>query len=277
MNAQQDNNSESNTAESIPVRKMNFQFEQDIPKDFINGDIAYSHFFDGLNLLFPEGERFFMRAVRDGLNKIKDPVLAQQARGFFGQETQHAIEHEKYFDILENKGYQFRPQLERFDSLVLWMRNKIPVKMRLAMTAGTEHLTAILGTTTLTDPDMENTHPTMRRLMMWHAVEEIEHKSVAYDVYQEAYGGYFSRVFGYILAMILVMSHADKFTKMFLKQDGYSAKESRKLVAIHRKSMLKKHPGLIKDLLRYLKPGFHPIQIKDRHLLTDAKKFLGVQ
>lgn len=265
-----------NAKADIPVRKMNFEFEEDIPKAFINDDIAYSHFFDGLNLLFPEGERFFMRAVRDGLKRVKEPELAQQARGFFGQETQHAIEHEKYFDILDSKGYEFRTELSKFDNLILWMRKKFPIKARLAMTAGTEHLTAILGTTTLTDPDMENTHPTMRRLMMWHAVEEIEHKSVAYDVYQEAYGGYFSRITGYIFALALVLSRARKFAIMFLMQDGYSKKEAKRLIKQNEKSMLKKHPNLYKELAIYFKPGFHPTQIKDEHLVDGAKAFLGI-
>ena len=84
----------------------------------MNGSLAKSHLFDGLNLLFPEGERFFMRAVRDGLNKIDSPDLKQQARGFFGQETQHAIEHEKFFDVLEQNGYTFRKKLNKIDKFI---------------------------------------------------------------------------------------------------------------------------------------------------------------
>ncbi|MFT6154310.1 MAG: putative metal-dependent hydrolase [Bermanella sp.] len=53
----------------------------------MNGSLAKSHLFDGLNLLFPEVERFFMRAVRDGLNKIDNPDLKQQARGWGSRNT----------------------------------------------------------------------------------------------------------------------------------------------------------------------------------------------
>ena len=177
-------------AGKIPVRKMNFEFK-DVPKDYLNGNLAFSNFFNGMNLLFPEGERFFMHAVRDGLKKIDNPSedLQQRAKGFYGQEAQHSLEHLKYFDILDNNGYEFRKGLARFDKLTIWERKNLPVSLRLAMTAGAEHLTAVAGQVALRDEDVINGHPVMRDLMQWHAIEEIEHKAVAIDVYNEAFGG----------------------------------------------------------------------------------------
>lgn len=260
---------------TIPVRKMSFDFT-DVPKDYMNGSLAKSHLFDGLNLLFPEGERFFMRAVRDGLNKIDNPDLKQQARGFFGQETQHAIEHEKFFDVLEQNGYEFRKSLNKIDRFILKMRDILPAGLRLSMTAGAEHLTAILGAISLKDHDIENAHPAMRDLIQWHAIEEIEHKAIAFDVYQESNGNYLLRITGYILAMLFIHITSSSLVKKLLIQDGYSKKEARKLLKETQKNMLRNHKGFGKDLMAYLKPSFHPNNIDESGLVGKAMDRLGI-
>lgn len=260
---------------TIPVRKMNFDFT-DVPKNYMNGSLAKSHLFDGLNLLFPEGERFFMRAVRDGLNKIDNPDLKQQARGFFGQETQHAIEHEKFFDVLEQNGYTFRGKLNKIDKFILKMRDILPAGLRLSLTAGAEHLTAVLGAATLNDEDIEKSHPAMRDLIQWHAIEEIEHKAVAFDVYQESNGNYLLRILGYIGAILFIHSVSNSLVEDFLMQDGYSKKEAKKLVKQTHKEMLSNHKNLGKDLRAYFKPGFHPNNFDESMLLEKAMNRLGI-
>lgn len=260
---------------TIPVRKMGFDFST-VPKDYMNGDLGKSHLFDGLNLLFPEGERFFMRAVRDGLNKIDNPELKQQARGFFGQETQHAIEHEKFFDILEKNGYKFRKSVKKVDNFILKMRDVLPAGLRLSLTAGAEHLTAVLGAMTLQDEDIEKSHPAMRDLIQWHAVEEIEHKAVAFDVYQESNGSYPLRILGYVGAMAFIQIASNKLTKNLLLQDGYTKKEAQVIIEQSKKDMFGNHKELSKQLKAYLKPDFHPNSIDERHLVKDAMTRLGI-
>jgi len=260
---------------SIPVRKMGFDFSN-VPKDYMNGSLAESHFFDGLNLLFPEGERFFMRAVRNGLNKINEPVLKQQARGFFGQETQHAIEHEKFFDVLEQNGYEFRPKLEKMNNFIIKMRDILPKSLSLSITAGAEHLTAVLGATSLVDEGVENSHPAMRDLIQWHAIEEIEHKAIAFDVYKATGGSYPLRVIGYLLALTFIHVTSTYFVKDFLKQDGYSKREAKRLLKESQQNMLRKHPGLRNSLMAYFKPSFHPNDIDESGLVGTAMQRLGI-
>lgn len=260
---------------TIPVRKMGFDFSS-VPKDYMNGNLADSHFFDGLNLLFPEGERFFMRAVRNGLNKIEDPDLKQQARGFFGQETQHAIEHEKFFDVLEQNGYVFRPRVRKMDNFIIKMRNILPQSLCLSITAGAEHLTAVLGATALVDEDVAKAHPAMRDLIQWHAIEEIEHKAIAFDVYKATGGSYPTRVLGYLLALAFIHVTSTHFVKEFLKQDGFSKREAKKLLKQSQQGMLKKHTGLRQSLMAYFKPSFHPNDIDESGLVGDAMNRLGI-
>lgn len=256
----------------IPVRKMNFEFK-DVPKDYLNGNLPFSNFFNGMNLLFPEGERFFMHAVRDGLKQLDNPTedLKQRAKGFYGQEAQHSLEHLKYFDILDENGYIFREELTKFDNFIIKMRKKLPVKLRLAMTAGAEHLTAIAAQVALRDQDVVEGHPVMRDLMQWHAIEEIEHKAVAYDVYREVSGNYFLRQFGYLCAVLVVLGYSFKFAHQFMRQDGYSGRQARKAMKGSLRTVLKRNRYLMKDFLAYLKPGFHPDQIDDERLIEEAR------
>jgi len=260
---------------TIPVRKMGFDFS-DVPKDYMNGSLAESHFFDGLNLLFPEGERFFMRAVRNGLNKIEDENLKQQARGFFGQETQHAIEHEKFFDVLEKNDYEFRPKLEKMNKFIIKMRDILPHSLSLSITAGAEHLTAVLGATALDDEGVENSHPAMRDLIQWHAIEEIEHKAIAFDVYKASGGSYPMRVFGYLNALLFIHVTSTYFVKDFLRQDGYSKREAKRLLKASQNNMLRKHPSLRQSLMSYFKPSFHPNDIDESGLVVKAMDRLGI-
>jgi hypothetical protein len=254
---------------------MGFDFSE-VPKDYMNGSLAESHYFDGLNLLFPEGERFFMRAVRNGLNKIKDPDLKQQARGFFGQETQHAIEHEKFFDVLEQNGYEFRPKLEKMNKFIIKMRDILPHSLSLSITAGAEHLTAVLGATALDDEGVENSHPAMRDLIQWHAIEEIEHKAIAFDVFKAIGGRYPLRIFGYLTALLFIHITSTYFVKDFLRQDGYSKREAKKLLKKSQQNMLKKHPTLRHSLTAYFRPRFHPNDIDESGLVGKAMDRLGI-
>ncbi|WP_419810898.1 metal-dependent hydrolase [Bacterioplanoides sp.] len=257
-------------AGKIPVRKMNFEFG-DVPRDYLNGNLAHSNFFNGLNLLFPEGERYFMHSVRDALKKIESPELAARAKGFFGQEAQHSIEHLKYFEILDKNGYEFRDELAKFDRFIIKIRKKLPNALNLSITAGCEHLTAISSQMTLTEPNIINGHPVMRDLMQWHAIEEIEHKSVAYDVYQEVYGSYFLRIFGYLIANMIIGGFAYRFATMFMRQEGYSKRKAAKLIRKDQRELLNRHSYLKKQFLDYFKPSFHPDQIEDEHLIEQAR------
>ena len=89
----------------IEVRTPELDFGADIPRHWLAANAVATHVFNGLNLVFPEGERFFIRAIRDCVDDSLDPALRQEIRGFNGQEGRHAHEHERWFDVLERQGY----------------------------------------------------------------------------------------------------------------------------------------------------------------------------
>ena len=108
-------NLEPGSRHPIPVRHPDFPFDASIPRHWADGNPVASHIFNALNLTFPEGERFFIRAVNDHVGQIEDSALRKQARGFAGQEAVHGREHERYFDVLRAQGYRIDRFLRHFE------------------------------------------------------------------------------------------------------------------------------------------------------------------
>lgn len=258
----------------IPLRKPNLEFDASIPRHWMNGNAFATHFFNGLNLVFPDGERFFVKAVHDHLGQITDPVLLRQAKQFAAQEGQHANQHEKYFDCLRAQGYQIDTFLRRFHRFFLWTNRWVPAPLRLAMTAGAEHYTAVLGAGAIEEfALLADAHPTMRALIVWHATEEVEHKAVAFDVLRATHPSYLLRVTGFVLATIALFGWAFAGTRMLLRQDGIARRE----VEAQRRLALARDDGRGLRRIRagvraYFRRDFHP---SEQDHLALARQRLG--
>ena len=244
----------------IPLRKPNLEFDASIPRYWMNGNLFATHFFNGLNLVFPDGERFFGKAVHDHLGQISDPVLLRQAKQFAAQEGQHANQHEKYFDCLRAQGYAIDTFLRRFHRFFLWTNRWLPARLRLAMTAGAEHYTAVLGAGAIEEFSLlADAHPTMRTLIIWHATEEVEHKAVAFDVLRATHPSYLLRVTGFILATIALFGWSIAGTRMLLRQDGLARHE---VEAQRRLAMARDHGRGLRRIRAgvraYFRRDFHP-------------------
>lgn len=250
---------------AIKIRKPGFSFD-DVPNHWLPNPIA-THVFNGLNLIFPDGERFFIDAVRDHLDEIDDPALRTQIRAFFGQEGRHAHEHEHYFETLSAQGYEIETYLDRFQRFSRFMTRWMPKSLRLAMTAGAEHYTATLGAFSLDDPLMAEAHPTMRALILWHATEEIEHKAVAYDVLQATHPSYLLRIAGLAIATVTLFGWAGIGTRMLLRQDVRAGRlqpaEVQAAAEGLRERRRKDLRRLRRDIRDYLRRDFHPNQVDD--------------
>ncbi len=242
---------------SLPARSVRLPFGEDIPRHWAHSAFD-THFFNGLNLVFPDGERFFIRAVRDHLPQLDDPALREQARGFFAQEGRHAAEHERYFETLERQGYRIRPFLRRFRRFVAWSQ-RWPAPLRLAVTAGAEHYTAAFGREALRQAAIDDIHPVMRSLILWHAAEEVEHKAVAFDVLRGTHPSYALRITGFALATCILVVWAGAGMRMLLRQDGLGRREVRRQrAAAHQRSDGAMNRALGRAVRDYLRRDFHP-------------------
>ncbi len=179
-------------ARIVPTRRVSFDYSlDDVPKYFAgDGNIVFSHLIVALSSVFPDGEDFFVRSVRHFRDQIDDPELRKQVGGFIGQEAIHGREHREVNDRFAELGYPSKI-IERFTRKGLAIRERLaPAKANLAATAALEHYTATLAETLLSSPEARSVidHEEIRSLFLWHALEESEHKAVAFDVYK-AVGG----------------------------------------------------------------------------------------
>ena len=169
----------------IPPRQLDFRIP-DAPRYFLNDNATATTFIAVLSAFFPPGERFFMESVRHFRAKVTDPTLKAEVSGFMGQEAIHGREHERLNDMFKEQGINTDVP-EAAVKMALAVLEKFPKKQQLAFTTFMEHFTALLGERLLTDKQFQQTaHPEMLQLWFWHALEELEHKSVAFDVYELA-------------------------------------------------------------------------------------------
>jgi hypothetical protein len=265
---------DSNTA--IPVRKVNLPFEENIPNHWLDGSPVATHFFNGLNLVFPDGERFFIRAVQDHVDRISDENLKAQIKGFFGQEGWHAHEHERYFDVLREQGYEIDTFLRRFHRFIALSNRFMPAALRLAVTAGAEHYTATLGASALDNPLLEKAHPVMRNLIYWHATEELEHKAVAFEVLRQTHPSYLLRIFGFAVATICLAAWTITGTRMLLRQDRMSRRAAKaEIKRLRQVTNDQMERALSAGIKVYLRRDFHPNQIDDSAVARRGLSAIG--
>ncbi|PWR21952.1 metal-dependent hydrolase [Zavarzinia compransoris] len=173
----------------VPPRNMVFDHEGAEKRyPFYDGNALASLMFVVFSGIFPPGERFFVDSVRAFRDRIEDPVLKAQVSGFIGQEALHGREHDRLNQAFAARGIAVEVP-ERYVRWSLRQLKRLPRRQQLACTLFMEHFTAHLAERWLKDERFKATsEPEMMKLWLWHALEELEHKAVAYDVF-EAVGG----------------------------------------------------------------------------------------
>ncbi|MEV0549076.1 metal-dependent hydrolase [Nocardia salmonicida] len=179
------------TKRVVRARRIQFSYPTGtLDRHFVDGDLVMSHVIAYLSATFPEGEDFFVRSVRRFAGDITDSELKSQIQGFIGQEVTHGREHRALNERLQDMGYPTR----RGDSttrriLIRYERFFSPLTC-LAITAALEHFTAVFAETLLSDERAQALlgSTEVRSMLLWHAIEESEHRAVAFDAYRAAGG-----------------------------------------------------------------------------------------
>jgi len=250
----------------IQPRKMDFQFDADIPRYWFDNDQFKSLLLTALSCTFPEGERFFVRSVRHYQRHIRDPLLKEQVKGFIGQEAHHGNAHETFNALMRDKGLP----TDKVEAFVLqglqWMGKHLSPERQLAKTCALEHFTAMLAEAILNDPDfLDGMDERLLPLWLWHAVEESEHKAVAFDVYQDQVGSYWVRT----SEMAVTTLEFTFFTTLHYMQlrRGMGVRTDVRSV-LGGFNWLLGRPGLLRQLtprwLDYFRRDFHPSRTDSR-------------
>jgi len=170
---------------ALLVRRLLVDLETPIPRRWNGGDAFRTAFFNALSMSFPAGEQVFIDAMRIGLAALPPEQRAHHAaevQAFIGQEATHRRIHEMFNRHLAQQGL-----VNRWEPRILRRRQRlegIDPRNWLAVTAATEHFTAIFAEHLLAHPQaLEGAEPRLRDLWLWHSSEESEHRSTAFDLY----------------------------------------------------------------------------------------------
>ncbi|HRG98087.1 MAG TPA: metal-dependent hydrolase [Polyangiaceae bacterium] len=266
----------------IPVRRMTFDFSNERPY-WVLGEPSLTHLLHALSAAFPEGERSFMESVAHYRKQITDPTLKKEVARFLAQEATHAKAHEELNAWVRAQGFDNEPLLASVKARIDLARQHLPPIMRLAGTCALEHFTAIMAEQLLSEPEMlAQFDPKMAELWLWHAIEETEHKAVAFDVYEHVGGTYPRRVLAMVIVTVRFLTQVAWMKRQLMKDDPNvrAAKGLEGLrVRLQSTWTLWGNPGWFRKLvpayLDYYRPGFHPWDRDTTEALARARAKLG--
>lgn len=255
----------------ITVRRLHFN-PKAIRRHYFANSPVMSHLLTALSSTFPIGEQFFVHSVRNVRDQVQDPKLQAQIAAFIGQEAMHSKAHAEFNDAWRRDDYnldRFQAWLARKDS---YIKNLHP-KIQLAITCAFEHFTALLGGYILQHPEVLSTlDDDAMKLWVWHAIEEIEHRSVAFDVYQAVYGD--DKIRKMIMRSVTTGFASLTFysaSRLFLQDQKKSLpKVGGNLFGVYLlgKMLLQMFP----EYLSYYKKDFHPAETDYSQIIQYWKK-----
>ena len=279
---------------SFPVRRMNFNFDT-VPEYWMGGNAGLTHFMTALSALFPAGEKFFIdsvRAVRYHSMLKNNADLQKEISAFIGQEAMHTHEHVGFNASAQKFGHDV-DTLDCYTDTVIQTTRKFMAKLAkpigitqkmvdLTATTALEHFTATIASQLLTNSHIQElmTDDTMKTMWLWHAIEENEHKAVAYDVFEGVFGkglkAYALRTSSLVISMLTLFFVQNYFLLRLLKQDKQLNLENLRMIYRYAYSPSKGIiTGMGKEMLFYFKPNFHPNDFDTTTLLNTWKAKLG--
>ena len=258
---------------SITPRDRRFGRDAACPRLWHGGRVEATAIYNALSTTFPKGEAFFVESVR-AFRGAAPAKLAEEIKGFTTQEAIHSREHDAFNRRAADTGYDLSKLEAQVEKRLAVTRDKPPI-VSLAATMALEHFTAILAHELLADSEhLEGADQDAANLWRWHAVEEIEHKGVAYDTWLHATRHWprlkrwklKARVMLYVTRNFLVDRTAGALELM--RQDGVTGVRAWWRLLTY----LWIRPGMFRKIagawFSYFLPGFHPWRVDDRHLLA---------
>jgi predicted metal-dependent hydrolase len=256
----------------ITVRDSRFGRGRALDRWWCNGDPVATAWNNALSACFPRGEALFVDAVkafRDGA----PPKLEREIRAFVKQEVNHSREHIQFNRKAAESGYDMSRVEARVERMIGIARARPPI-VQLGVTIALEHFTAMFARVFLERPaDFFDADSPDSDIWRWHAVEEIEHKGVAFDTFIHATRGWSRwrrwkiKALTMLLATVRFLSNRWRDSMDLLAQDGITGWRARARLFWY----LAGKPGILSRIspawVAYFLPGFHPWNHDDRHLV----------
>ena len=258
----------------IQARKVHFDVSG-IPLHWIPGHPVASNVISLLNVVLPAAERWFVDTLNEALPLVKDPHLAEDIRGFIGQEAMHADVHEQVLnEYLVVNGIDPKPMLDQveyaFEKVLAPTTSTDPKRRlnhlcdRLWLIAAIEHYTAVMGDFALNCAwDDHSADPTMVDLFRWHGSEEVEHRMVAHDIAVYFHDSYVDRIRAMTMAVVMIFVFFQRAAWYLVKADPNTDigwwKFNRLRMRDSKLGLLPKYRKLFgSNTAMYFKPSYSP-------------------
>ena len=253
---------------AIIVRRPKFELTGELPVLWAENAFA-THTYDALSSVFPDGEAFFVRSVLHYADQVDDPQLQRDIRAFVAQESRHRAEHDRHLALLVERYPALAKRNQLLDKVLRYSQPKWP-RLSIGSTAALEHLTALLARRLLSSPELftGRMDERMAPLWLWHALEEAEHKSVAFDVMQAATPSYPIRVYTLATNTIGLLLETLDRTLYMLWKDGLLFRRSTWAdgwrFLFGREGLLRRTG---RDYWAWYRRDFHPAETDDTALI----------
>jgi uncharacterized protein len=245
---------------AIDARDVRFELGAGVASHWSPAEPEFSHVANGFMATLPHLEPYFIHNIHAAAEQLPPGELRADAEGFNKQEARHAQQHRAWNEVLAQRYPGFEAIEDALKKKLANSRRNDSLAFRLAYTAGFEAITYQVVSFILDERErwLGGADPNLIAMLIWHAAEEVEHKSVAFDVYQAVHGGYWMRVWGLACALVHTIRDLRKFTRHMLRGDGlWQNPKSRRRLSKVRRALLSR---LIPPLRAYLRPDYHPNQ-----------------
>ena len=253
-------------AERLPIRRMNFEFHEDMDLVFIEGDPAMSYYFIGAWMMLPYLEPYLIRTMQAALEKTTDPELKADMLRFCAQEGQHFRQHARANEVVK-RIHPAGPALAELEKQVeaefaSWSVEK-PLKFNLAYGEGFESMTCAAARTQIEVGMFDTMKEPIRGLMYWHIMEEIEHRTVCFDAYERLVGDYLYRCRMSLWFQKHYLGWCQKFAAAMLQADpGVLQRYATPQWAAIRKARMKTYMGKFRPrLIETFMPWYNPARV----------------
>jgi predicted metal-dependent hydrolase len=249
------------TGSLTTIRHPQFQFSAHIQRYWLGNNPFRTHLMNSFTLALPATEKWSIRVLRRVLKQINNPEVKQDALTFIGQEGQHASAHTLFWQNLRQQGYRIDRYLKAINVVLKWSETHLSPVCNLALLAGFEHLTECIAELCLEQHLFDTAESDLKRLFEWHAAEEIEHKTVAYDVLNDLSQSYTLRILGLVIAYIYLFIVISLGTFLLLQQDrkifSFSVWSDLIQVCFVKEKLF---PRAGAAFIEYFRSDFHPSQ-----------------
>jgi uncharacterized protein len=252
----------------IRVRKPNMRFSAQNPVYWFDDNAVATHLWNALFLGFPDGEKLFIKSVKEFEYLVTDTEELKRIEAFVGQEVQHTRMHLRHIETLKEQGFDVAAAMAENDRnsevFLQIIRKLLGREAGLLFTAGSEHLTAVFAEVFMKFAvEKYISDPEIRNLLIWHAIEEIEHRDIAFDVLKKTGVADSTRAMSIVPIFILTLANVISIAIVQMRQD----KHLTPMRFLRDLSRLLRSDGTAIDkfmeyMIEYAKPGFHPNERK---------------